>query len=78
MKKVRETCAAVALLILLSLPAMGGHIHTDAVPPPPPPPESATVSEPDENASGSTESAFESETLFTDITVSILQLLSVF
>jgi hypothetical protein len=79
MKNVREICAAVVLLIMLSLPVMGGHIHTDAIPPPPPPPPvSATVVEPGDTATGNAEGAIESETLLTEITVSILQLLSVF
>jgi hypothetical protein len=71
MKKIRAICAALTLLIMLSFSAMGGHIHTDAVPTPTPTPtpEFATASESD---------SAESETLLAEITVSILQLLSVF
>ena len=76
MKKLREICAAAALLIILSLPAMGGHIHTNAVPPPPPPPDSALSIDVGEPSGGSTES--EVDTLLTEFIVSTLQLLSVF
>ena len=76
MKKLREICAAAALLIILSLPALGGHIHTDAVPPPPPPPDSALSIDVGEPSGGSAES--EVDTLLTEIIVSTLQLLSVF
>ncbi len=78
MKKVRELFAATTLLIVLSLPAVAGHIHTDAVPPPPPPSSSATATEPGEVTTGRVESAIEWETLFSEITVSLLRLLSVF
>ena len=78
MKKLREVCAAAALLIMLSLPAMGGHIHTDAVPPPPPPPESAIAPDMGEASGGSADSGLESDTLLTEIIVSTLRLLSVF
>jgi hypothetical protein len=77
MKKLREICAAAALLIILSLPALGGHIHTDAVPPPPPPPpDSARTIGVAEPSGSSAES--EIEILLTEIIVSTLQLLSVF
>jgi hypothetical protein len=78
MKKVQNLCAATALLLVLSISALAGHIHTDAVPPPPPPPATTTAAEQDETISGVQESAIESETLFTEIAVSLLQLLSVF
>ncbi len=78
MKKLREICAAAALLIILSFPAMAGHIHTDAVPPPPPPPESAIATDMGEPSGGGANSGLESDTLLTEIIVSTLQLLSVF
>jgi len=77
MKKLRVLCAATALLIALSMPAVAGHIHTDAIPPPPPPPASVTATEPGEISTGGTESAIESDSLITEITLSLLQLLSV-
>lgn len=79
MKKVQQLCAATALLFVLSLSAFGGNIHTDAVPPPPPPPDSATaISGTGEISTGVTESTVESETLIAEITLTIVQLLSVF
>ncbi len=77
MKKLQQLCAATTLLLVLSLPALGGNIHTDAVPPPPPPPASATATEPGEITTGGAESTIESETLLTEITLSLL-LFSVF
>jgi hypothetical protein len=71
MKKIRAMCAALTLLIMLSFSTMGGHIHTDAVPTPTPTPTPEfAASEPDSEA--------ETDTLLAEITVSILQLLSVF
>ena len=78
MKKLREICAAAALLIILSLPAMGGHIHTDAVPPPPPPPDSAVSTDIGEPSGDSADGGSVSDTLLTELIVSTLQLLSVF
>jgi hypothetical protein len=78
MKKLQQLCAATTLLLVLSLSALAGNIHTDAVPSPPPPPASATATEPGEIGTGGAESAIESETLLTEITLSLLQLLSVF
>jgi len=78
MKSVQQLCAATALLFVLSLSVFGGNIHTDAVPPPPPPPPvSATATAEGELSTGATESTVES-TLITEITLSLLQLLSVF
>ena len=78
MKKLRKLCAATVLLFVLSLSALAGTIHTNAVPEPTPTPPAATASEPDETSTGGDESALEFESLFTEITVSLLQLLSVF
>ena len=82
MKRIQEVCAATMLLFVLTGSALAGHITTDAVPPPPPPPASATATAPghittDATSSG-TESAIESEPLLTELTLSLLQLLSVF
>jgi hypothetical protein len=78
MKKLQQLCAATMLLFVLSLSALAGNIHTNAVnPPPPPPPESATTTEPGHITTDSAENPTESNTLITEITLSILQLLSV-
>jgi hypothetical protein len=78
MKKLQQLCAAAALVLVLTLSALGGNIHTDAVPPPPPPPDSVTATEAGEISTGATGSTVESETLIAEITLNILQLLSVF
>ena len=78
MKKLQQLCAATTLLFVLSLSALAGNIHTNVVEPPPPPPTSATATEPDGNTTHGTQTPVESETLITEITLSLLQLLSVF
>lgn len=79
MTHLRKLSAAVTLIFVLSLYALAGEIHTDVVsPPPPPPPASATTTEPGDITTDATESATQSETLLTEITLSLLQLLSVF
>lgn len=77
MKKLQQLCAATTLLFVLSLSALAGNIHTNVVDPPPPPPESATTTEPGHITTDSTENLTESNTLITEITLSLLQLLSV-
>jgi hypothetical protein len=82
MKRIQEVCAAMMLLFVLTGSALAGHITTDAVPPPPPPPASATATAPghittDATSTG-TENVIESEPLLTELTLSLLQLLSVF
>lgn len=79
MKTLRHYCAAAILSLMLSLPAMAGDIPTWVVspPPPPPPPASAMPTEPGDVSTNSTESSRLSESLVTEITVSLLQLLSV-
>ena len=83
MKHLQKLCAAVTLLVVLSFSARAGEITTWGVaPPPPPPPASATATEPGDittDATGTgTESTIESETLLTELTLSLLQLLTVF
>jgi hypothetical protein len=73
----RKVCAATTLLFALSLPALAGTIHTDFVPPPPPP-ASAQAVEPYQTTAPVTETTSETESLITEITLSVLQLLSVF
>jgi hypothetical protein len=76
MKKLQQLCRVTTLLFVLSLSASAGDIHTDVVSPPPPPSTSAIATEPD-NTVDATQSLVESETLITEITLSLLQLLSV-
>jgi len=76
MKHLRKLCAAMTLIFVLSLYALAGEIHTNVVSPPPP--ASATTTEPGDITTDGTESATQSETLLTEITLSLLQLLSVF
>jgi hypothetical protein len=76
MTTLRKLCAATTLLFALSLPALAGTIHTDFVPPPPP--ASAQAVEPNETTAPVTETTSETESLITEITLSVLQLLSVF
>ena len=75
MKKIRGLCAATMLLIVLSASVVAGDISTNVVPPPPP---SATTTEPGHITTDETQSAIESETLIAEITLSLLQLLTVF
>lgn len=78
MKKLRELCAAMMLLTLLSLSVRAGEISTGVVSPPPPPPASATATEPGHITTGEIAgpSTLEANTLLTEITMSLLQLLS--
>ena len=77
MKKIQELAAAITLLVLLSTSALAGEISTNVVSPPPPPTASATTTAPGEIPTGATESTVESDTLLTEITLRLLQLLSV-
>ena len=80
MKHLRKLCTAVTLLFVLSLSAHAGEITIwgAAPPPPPPPPASATAAEPGEITTWGTQNPVESDTLVTEVTLSILQLLPVF
>lgn len=83
MKHLQKLCAAVALLVVLSFSARAGEITTWGVaPPPPPPPASATATESGDITTAATgngtESIIESEPLLTELTLSLLQVLSVF
>jgi hypothetical protein len=79
MKKVQQFCAATTLLFVLTVSALGGHITTGVVDPPPPPPESATTTDPGQittdGTTYSTQNLSESDTLVTEIALSVLQLL---
>lgn len=77
MKKLQQLCAATMLLFVLSLSALAGNIHTNVVDPPPPPPESATTTESGLSSTDIATDSNEANTLFTEITLSLLQLLSV-
>jgi hypothetical protein len=79
MKTLQQLCGVTTLLFVLSLSTRAGNIHTNVVGPPPPP-ASATTTEPGhitDPTSNGTESAIESESLLTELTLSLLQLLSV-
>ena len=79
MKKLQQLCAATTLLFVLTVSALGGHITT-GVADPPPPPQSATATDPGHittDATDSTQNLIQSDTLVLDITLSLLQLLSV-
>lgn len=79
MKHLRKLSAAMTLLLVLSLSARAGEITIWGVaPPPPPPPASATTTDPGEMTTWGAQSRPESETLVTEITLTILQLLPVF
>jgi hypothetical protein len=78
MRNFQKLCAAVTLIFVLSLPALAGEITTMAVPPPPPPSASAIVTEPNDIGSDEIQSPSESDRLITEVTLTILQLLSVF
>ena len=76
MKKLQQLCAAITLLFVLSLSALAGNIHTNVVDPPPPPPASVATTESGLTTETTTDSN-EANALFTEITLSLLQLLSV-
>ena len=81
MKHLHKLCAAVALLVVLSFSARAGEITTWGVAPPPPP-ASAIATESGhigtDATDNGTQSAVGSEPLLTELTLSLLQLLSVF
>jgi hypothetical protein len=80
MKTIQKLCAAMTLIFVLSIAARAGEISTNVVSPPPPPP-SATVAAPGEIGTGAAtvpaENQVESKTLLSQLTLSLLQLLSV-
>ena len=78
MTTLRKLCAATMLLFALSVSGLAGTIHTDAVPPPPPPPASAMAVGSADTTVPLTEKASETERLIAGISLSVLQLLSVF
>jgi hypothetical protein len=81
MNKVQKLCAATVLLFVLTGSAVAGHIGTDAVPPPPPPPDASATTEPGhigtDRTTDSTETTVETDTLVTEIALSLLRLLAV-
>ena len=80
MKKLQALCAAIMLVIALSVSAQAGEITTGAVSPPPPPPASAMATEPGHIGTDATvdptQNFVQSETLVSELTLSLLQLLS--
>lgn len=81
MKTFKQLCIAATLVFVLAVSALAGNIHTNVVDPPPPPTESATITEPGhigaEKPTDPTQNLVESNTLITQITLSLLQLLAV-
>jgi hypothetical protein len=73
MKHVRNLCAAVVLLFVLSLSARAGEITIWGIAPPPPPPESATST-----AQGEIDTWGAANSGQTGTLVAVLELLSVF
>jgi len=76
MRKLKQLCTATSLLFVLSLSALAGDIHTDFAPPPPPASTLATL--PGDQTNDGTQDPVESESLITEITLSLLRLLPVF
>lgn len=78
MKTLRNLGAVTTLIMVLSITTMAGEITTWVVSPtPPPPPALATVTDANNIPSTGTQNAIDSETLLTEITMRLLQFLSV-
>lgn len=82
MEKIQRLCAATTLLIVLSVSTFAGEISTGVVSPPPPPPQSsAMTTEPGhittDASAERTQNDLESETLLTELALSLLQLFAV-
>lgn len=81
MKTIQKLCAAMTLIFVLSIAARAGEISTNVVSPPPPPSPTTTVAAPGEIGTGAAtvpaENQVESETLLSQLTLSLLQLLLV-
>ena len=75
MRKLKNFCVATMLVFTLSLSVFAGDIHTGAVAPPPPPP--ATQEVPGDQGSGGAKTD-EPDTIIVEITLTLLQLLSVY
>ena len=82
MRKFQQLCAATMLLFALTGSTLAGHITTGAVDPPPPPPQSATTTEPGhittDTTTDPTQNPIDSDTLVAELSLRLLQLLSVF
>ena len=77
MERIQKLCVAATLLLVLSLSVLAGEIHTNVIEPPPPPPASATATQPGVTTIHTPQGASKYETLVTEITLSVLRLLSV-
>jgi len=79
MKNLCKLCATVSLLFVFSLSARAGDITIWGVaPPPPPPPPVSMTSDPGEITTWGAQNTVESEPLLTELTLSLVRLLSVF
>jgi hypothetical protein len=77
MKRFQGLCAATTLLFVLTGSALAGEITTGAVSPPPPPSASAIITEPCDTTTDEAGSAPQADSWFSEITLSLVQLLSV-
>ena len=77
MTTFRKKFAAITLVFVLSVSALAGTIHTDAVPPPPPPPAASMAIQPNESTAPVAGTASATGSLITEITLSFVQLFSV-
>lgn len=77
MTTFRKLCAPITLLVALSISALAGTIHTDAVPPPPPPPALVMAVQPKESTAPLAKTASTTVSFITEITLSFVQLFSV-
>ncbi len=78
MKKLQNLCAASALVFVLSVSALAGDMHTGVLPPPPPPSAMSVPTESGQKSTGAIEMPAETNSLVTEIALSLWQLLSVF
>lgn len=78
MKKLQNLCAASALVLVLSVSALAGDMHTGVVQPPPPPSAMSVPTGSGQESTGAIEMPAETNSLVTEIALSLWQLLSVF
>ncbi len=78
MNKLQKLGAAITLVLLLSVPIAAGDIHTGIVSPPPPPPMSGLRTNADAMDKAQTAESLETDSLVTEITLSLLQLLALY
>ncbi len=77
MKRLKQFSIAILLSLAFTVSVPAGEIQIGKTPPPPPPPSSAVAVEPSDTSAGETQSPSESDSLITEITLAVLQLLTV-